>query len=186
MPLHKSRQFLFVGRRVGRFGAAACAFCLAMSGGGLAGSISHLTVFLLIVSFLLLCRLSCRDDADDFVVVFISYCMGHLKQQHTVRQADGLPTAFTAFDPILATDRQRVGEHTYRKFKADTVFAQIGRSLGSIPVALPAHLRHRRRRYANPHGPVHAQRLLLRRARAGRLKRWSKAPQEAHRMAILR
>ena len=40
----------------------------------------------------------------DFTVVPVIHRGGHQKQQHTVRQADGLPASFTARDPALLTD----------------------------------------------------------------------------------
>lgn len=62
--------------------------------------------------------------------------MGNEQQDDSFNEAQGLPAALAAFDPVLLDESERVLENMNGIFKTDTVLAFVAYRLGFVPFEL--------------------------------------------------
>ena len=68
--------------------------------------------------------------------------MGDQQQPHTIHHTNRLPPHLPILDPVDIRNMAGISEHTDGIFKRDTMFVQVRRSLGRIPLKehVAAHL----------------------------------------------
>lgn len=73
------------------------------------------------------------DDLDIFIIVALfGDCVGHEEKEIPFHEAEGLPTLFAPFDPILIAQGERVSERPRCGFEADFVLLQVAFGLRDV------------------------------------------------------